>query len=59
MKIFNQKVLYFLLPLVIIALFMEVLLRTMPNVYKFKNRILSEHGEEYEILILGNSQSYF
>jgi hypothetical protein len=42
-----------------IALLMEVMLRTMPNVYRFKNNILTEDGSGFEILILGNSHSYF
>lgn len=59
MRKFNHKVLYFLLPIVVAALLMEVLLRTMPNIYKFKNNVLTESGSKFEILILGNSHSFF
>ena len=38
---------------------MEILLRQIPNDYKFKKKYLDTHAKEIKTLILGNSQSFY
>jgi hypothetical protein len=38
---------------------MEGLLRQIPNVYRFKRTYLDENSDKIEVLLLGNSHSYF
>jgi len=59
MKKFVLKTLLLLLPIIIIALLMEVLLRLIPNDYRFKKKYLDAHSGEIETLILGSSHSFY
>ena len=59
MRVLINKVLLFLLPLVVIGGIMEVLLRHIPNVYQYKKEYLTSNSDSVKILILGNSHSYF
>jgi hypothetical protein len=47
------------MPLIVIGIIMEVMLRQIPNVYKFKKNYLDENSDKIEVLFLGNSHSYF
>lgn len=38
---------------------MEVMLRQIPNVYRYKKSYLDENSDKIEVLVLGNSHSYF
>ncbi len=58
MKRFILKVSFFLLPILVSAISMEVLLRNIPNDYLYKSEYLDEHSPEIETLILGSSHSY-
>lgn len=50
--------LYFILPVVILAVSTEVLLRNIPNDYKYKREYLIANADKIEVLILGSSHSY-
>ncbi len=57
MKRFIRKTLLLVLPLLLMSVFMEVLLRNIPNDYQKKRLYLDAHANEIETLILGNSHS--
>ncbi len=59
MKKFILKSIFIFLPILLGAICMELLLRYLPNDYKYKNSYLNAHSSEIETLILGSSHSYF
>lgn len=59
MKKFLLKTLLFLIPLFVLAIGIELLIRHIPNDYNAKNNYLKAHGQEIEVLILGSSHVYF
>jgi hypothetical protein len=59
MKRFIIKTLLLLLPIAILAISMEYLLKRIPNDYIFKKEYLDKHSNEIEILILGSSEALF
>ena len=59
MKRFILKTLLLLLPVVVLAVSMEYLLRHIPNDYVYKKNYLDKHAGEIQILILGSSETYF
>ena len=48
----------FILPIVFLAVTLEIALRQIPNDYSYKNSFLNENSHELEILVLGNSHSF-
>lgn len=58
MRRFICKVLFFFVPIVVIAIIMEVLLRNIPNDYSSKKKYLDQYSSEIETLILGNSHAH-
>ena len=59
MKRFILKILLLLLPVAVLAVSMEYLLRQIPNDYTYKKNYLDKHSEEIQLLILGSSEVYF
>ena len=59
MKKFIIKLLLFLLPILSIGIILEVLLRQIPNDYKFKKEYLDKYADKIEVLILGSSHSFY
>jgi len=59
MKRFILKTLLLLLPVIIIGVSMECLLRHIPNDYIYKKNYLDKHAGEIQLLILGSSETYF
>jgi hypothetical protein len=59
MKIFIKRFLLFIAPIVVMLLTAEFFLRRIPNDYSFKKNYLETNSKEIEVLILGNSHSYF
>ncbi len=57
-KNFNRKVFIFILPIVVIAIGIEILLRQIPNEYTYKRDFIGKHGDSIETLILGPSHTY-
>jgi hypothetical protein len=59
MKKFTIEALIFFFPLIVMLLLMEFLLRQIPNDYKYKKEYLDKNSDKVEILILGNSHSFY
>jgi len=59
MKLFFKKILFFVLPLLVIVIMMDFYLTNMNSLYKEKANGLAEHANEIEILILGNSHATY
>lgn len=59
MKKYIIKVLFFLTPLTVLSIYVEYSLRSIPNDYSFKKEYLNKNANEIEILILGNSHSFY
>ncbi|MCC5935780.1 MAG: hypothetical protein JJU34_00735 [Lunatimonas sp.] len=49
----------FIVPIFLFLVGMEVSLRSLPNSYSYKMSWMQAYGNKVELLILGNSQSYF
>lgn len=59
MKRFVIKTIYISLPILVVAILMEILLRNIPNDYLFKKQYLDKHSSDIETLILGSSHSFY
>ena len=59
MKKFIIKTIFISFPILLFGLFMEVLLRNIPNDYEFKKKYLDKNASKIETLILGNSHSLY
>ena len=59
MKNFISQALLFLLPVLLIGSMMEILLRRIPNDYRFKKTYLDKHSDSLQVLFLGNSHIYY
>ena len=55
MKRFYIAVLLFMLPIFVFMGGAEYYVRSLPNIYKYKNDWMEQHAEEVETLIVGNS----
>ncbi|MEA4841331.1 MAG: hypothetical protein VB110_10050 [Bacteroidales bacterium] len=59
MRKFIFKTVLLLIPILLTAICMEILLRRIPNDYKYKRDYLDAHSNEIETLILGSSHSFY
>ncbi len=59
MKQFIKYFLLFTLPILILGLFTEFLLRKIPNDYIQKKEFLDKNSDSVEVLFLGNSHSFY
>lgn len=59
MKIFIRKTALFILPLFVVVLSIEILIRNIPNDYSYKKKYLDKHSNKIETLILGSSHSFY
>lgn len=59
MNKFIRSVLFFLLPVFVLGITAEFLLRHIPNDYSYKNDYLKQHSNEVEVLCLGSSHAFF
>jgi hypothetical protein len=59
MRTFLIKTAFISLPVILLALGMELLLRNIPNDYVLKRSYLESHADEIEVLILGSSHSFY
>ncbi len=57
MKQFLKSFIYFFVPLIVLAISVESILRYSPNDYNFKSKYMTDHANEIECLVLGNSHS--
>lgn len=58
MRNFILKTIYIILPILVVTVLMETLLRKIPNDYILKREYLDLHASEIETLILGSSHTY-
>ena len=59
MKNYLFKISLFLLPLLAVAIFLEIYIRSKPNDYSYKNEYLTTHAKNIETLIFGSSHSFY
>lgn len=59
MKKLIGKLIVFLLPIVLVFVFIECFYRVVPNNYSFKNENVQKKYDTTEILILGNSHTFY
>jgi hypothetical protein len=59
MKKFIIKIFIFLVPLIILGAFIELLLRQIPNEYSYKKNYLDNNSNKIEKLFLGSSHTYY
>ena len=59
MKRFLKYIILFLLPIVCVAVSLEILLRRVPNTYKYKYEWMQKNAKEVEILIFGSSHAFY
>jgi len=58
MKRFLNKLVWFLLPLLGLAIGLEWIAESIPNSYTYKRTYIEQHGREIKTLILGSSYAY-
>lgn len=58
MKKFLKKILFFVIPLIIVFAVLEVYVRSIPNSYKYKYDYMKSHAHELNTLVLGSSHAY-
>lgn len=56
---FVLKSILIITPVILVVLSMELLVRNIPNVYKYKKEYLDSNSNQIETLILGHSHSYY
>lgn len=59
MKKFVKYIAVFILPIMLLAVLFEVLIRKIPNDYEYKKSYLDHHAKEVSILFLGSSHVYY
>lgn len=59
MKKYLTNGLFFVLPLLIVAIILEYKLRQVPNPYKYKYEWMQKNAEDVEILIFGSSHTFY
>lgn len=58
MKEFLKRVLFFIIPLMVVFSILEVYVRSIPNSYKYKYEYMKLHARELNTLVLGSSHAY-
>lgn len=59
MKKFLKYCILFVLPLIIAAIPLEMMLREVPNPYKYKYEWMQKNAEEVETIVLGSSHTFY
>jgi hypothetical protein len=59
MKRFLTLVLIFIIPVLVAAVGYEILLRKIPNDYRYKKHYLDQHANSVNILLMGSSHTYY
>lgn len=59
MKAFLKKTTYFILPILVLLIAIELLLRQIPNDYSYKKNYLEKHSNTIKVLFLGNSHAFY
>lgn len=58
MRRFLRHMGLFLLPIVLVAIGLEIVAESIPNSYTYKREYMERHGDEIQTLILGSSYAY-
>ena len=58
MKRFIRKILIYTLPIVLVAVGLEIYVESIPNSYTYKRSYVEQHAAEIKTLILGSSYAY-
>lgn len=58
LKRFLRNIALFILPLLILAVVMEIVSESIPNSYTYKRHYMEQHGAQIQTLILGSSNAY-
>ena len=58
MHSFLKKILLYALPIILMAVAMELLVEQIPNSYTYKRQYMEQHASEIRTLILGSSYAY-
>lgn len=58
MKKFLRNIALYALPVVIVAVVMEIVAESIPNSYTYKRDYIEQHGAQIETLIIGSSNAY-
>lgn len=59
MKHFLRQSLLFLIPICIVAIVAEVMLRQVPNPYRYKYEWMEQHADSVETLVFGSSHTFY
>src|SRR5690554_6235011 len=59
MKKLLTHITLFLIPILLIWILAEVFYRTVPNTYSYKHEQISHHNDEVEVLVLGDSHTFY
>lgn len=59
MKRIITKILIFCLPIILVGISAEILLRNIPNDYEYKAKYLTNNSDEIKIIVLGSSNTYY
>ena len=59
MKKFLKYGIFFVLPLIVASIPVEYMIRQVPNPYKYKYEWMQKNAEDVEILVFGNSYSFY
>ena len=59
MKKFVLYILLFAIPIMVLAIFVEINLRNIPNNYSYKSNYLDRNSKDIQILFLGSSHAYY
>jgi len=58
MKKFVKHILWFVLPVVVLLVAGELYMRSIPNIYRYKDQWMRSRASDVEVLVLGNSHSF-
>lgn len=58
MHSFLKKILLYALPIILMAVAMELLVEQIPNSYTYKRQYMEQHASEIQTLVLGSSYAY-
>ena len=59
MKAFLKKTTYFILPILVLLIAVELMLRQIPNDYSYKKNYLEKQSNTIKVLFLGNSHAFY
>lgn len=58
MRLFLKKTFLFAVPLLVAAVLMELVLRSLPNTYDIKNSLVEDNAPKIEVMLFGTSHTF-